>query len=240
VRGFPCRLRLRLLLGLPSSPKLWCVPQTLSAGGGIPRAAPLRAPDPIRRGRNTQSCTFACPGPYPPGAEYPELHLRDSLWIRFGWVTCDGCSVHQAEVAGAGPMLLLVRPSLVGVAGSARPSLLCRKASTLAAMAAVCFLGMRESVPSAVGHSHDCLLPLPCQQHCSVLVACAALCSVAFPTSTSCACVSALWQAVRRLEQQIVSLFAGVACHIRYRWPCGIVVCCPVGANPVHSRSRCD
>jgi hypothetical protein len=34
------------------------MPQTLSAGGGIPRAAPLRAPDPIRRGRNTQNCTF--------------------------------------------------------------------------------------------------------------------------------------------------------------------------------------
>jgi hypothetical protein len=34
------------------------VPQTLSAGGGIPRAAPLHAPDPIRRGRNTQNCTF--------------------------------------------------------------------------------------------------------------------------------------------------------------------------------------
>jgi hypothetical protein len=50
-----------------------CVPPTLSAGGGIPRATPLRAPDPIRRGRNTQSCTFACPRPYPPGAEYPEL-----------------------------------------------------------------------------------------------------------------------------------------------------------------------
>jgi hypothetical protein len=69
------------------------VPQTLSAGGGIPRAAPLRAPDPIRRGRNTQNCTFVCPGPYPPGAEYPELYLCDSLWIRFGRATCYRCSV---------------------------------------------------------------------------------------------------------------------------------------------------
>jgi hypothetical protein len=61
--------------------------------------------------------------------------------------------------AGSGPMPLLVRPSLVDVAGSAQPSLLRRKEPTLAVMVVVCFLGKRGLVALLLYpfHEHVCL-----------------------------------------------------------------------------------
>jgi hypothetical protein len=108
------------------------------------------------------------------------------------------CALQQMGVAGAGPMLLLVRPSLVGVASSAWPSLLHQRASTLAVMEAVCFFGMHGLVALPVGCSHEQRLLVPCQQHCSGAAVRAELRFAAFPVSTSSACVSVLWQAAPR------------------------------------------
>jgi hypothetical protein len=107
-------------------------------------------------------------------------------------------ALQQVAVHGADPKPLLVRPSLVGVADSARPSLLHRKEPTLAAMVAVYFPWMHETVAFAVGHSHEqCLLVL-CQQWCSDVAVRASLHFAAFPALTSCACASALVLVVHR------------------------------------------
>jgi hypothetical protein len=95
------------------------------------------------------------------GAE-PPSELRENPSLLLALVRARDaklvCALQQAVVAGAGPMPLLLLPSLVGVAGSARPALLYQKEPTLAVMVAACFLGMHELVASAVGGSHECLL----------------------------------------------------------------------------------
>jgi hypothetical protein len=101
-------------------------------------------------------------------------------------------------VAGAGPIPLLVRPSMVDVAGPTRPSLLRQKESTLAAMVAVCFLGKHELVTLPVDCSHGQCMLVPCQQHCSGAVSHAELYFVAFLASTFCSYVSALVPVVCR------------------------------------------
>jgi hypothetical protein len=141
------------------------VPPTLSAGGGIPRAAPLRALE------------------YVIAAGIGASDRREAGVC----IAASGCTWLTD------PMQLPVRASsLVVSALSERPTLLHQKEPTLAAMVAVCSPWRHESVAWPVDCSHEQCLLAPCQQHCSVLVVCTMFCFDAFPASTSCACASAL------------------------------------------------
>jgi hypothetical protein len=95
------------------------VPQTLSAGGGIPRAAPLHAPDPIRRGGIPRTAPLCAPDPIRRGRNTQ----RCTFVIRSGFVPDGPRATDAASLAvDGGTTRAVVRRGAVG--GIARESVI--------------------------------------------------------------------------------------------------------------------
>jgi hypothetical protein len=148
----------------------------------------VHAPDPFRRGRNTQNCTFAWLGPYPPG-QNTQICIFAAANARIAASGCAWCGTNTAVV-----VTVIGGRCAVGTGAIASPG----RVDSCYNGGGVFSLEARERCIDSRLFSRAmsaCAVPAP---FAPLALLWAALHSLAFPASTSCAYESALRQVVHR------------------------------------------